>query len=193
MRKPRVLNIRGTSGSGKSTLARELMKGYRRMKPVTVEGRKQPLYYLLSEHPERPFPLVVLGHYNTACGGCDTITDQDRIYQLAQQHLDNGCDVLMEGLLISAEFNRAESLNRTRGCLFVLQIDIPLEQCIASVEARRRERGDERPLNPKNTTSKYKGVKKTCERLAAAGVPVVTGPRELIKETAERLLSAEGV
>lgn len=180
MRRPVVINIRGTSGSGKSSLVREAMKGYRRVRPVHEPDRKRPIYYVLTDHPARP-DLTVLGHYETACGGCDTITEQDRIFELARDAVRRGQDVVFEGLLVSAEFRRTAQLGADlKGVadFYVLHLDVPLAECVAGVQSRRTARGDERPLNPKNTESKHKGTRQTCSRLAAAGVHVEASSRE---------------
>ena len=68
----RIINIRGTSGAGKSHLARRVMANYPVRKPVHVAGRKQPLYYEY-EAPDHNVPLFVVGHYECACGGTDTM------------------------------------------------------------------------------------------------------------------------
>jgi len=67
-----VIQIRGTSGSGKSTLVRQVMGLYYEKQPLFKRGRKQPIGYILT-HPDTP-SLFVPGHYESACGGLDTIS-----------------------------------------------------------------------------------------------------------------------
>jgi hypothetical protein len=59
----------------------------------------------------------------------------------------------------------------------VIALNTPLELCLESVNHRRRNaamvkgrdyKGD---VNPKNTTSKFTGVKSSMKRIEAAGVP----------------------
>jgi energy-coupling factor transporter ATP-binding protein EcfA2 len=179
-----IINIRGTSGSGKSTLVRSIRALY---KGPTLKyhepGRKQPLGYLhhrAADQGSGP-PLGLVGHYETDCGGCDTIPKMERIFELVLQAHGRGMDVIFEGLLISADVNRTVELFNAAGGhqLQVIALDVPIEECLDSVNARRRakdlRRGatEMRPeVNPKNTISKHKGVKQSCVRLAEAGVPV---------------------
>ena len=176
MSKP-VINVRGTSGSGKSTLIRGLLDRYPEREPFYIEGRKRPLYYVLSGAEGLP-DIAVVGHYETACGGCDTIISQDTIFETVRE-LAQTYPVVFEGLLVSAEFKRTLALKEEHGLdLSVFHIDIPLEQCVESVNARRREKNPDAPdVNPKNTENKWKGTRRTCERLREAGVRVFEGNR----------------
>lgn len=189
-----IINIRGTSGSGKSTLVRRVMELYQTKAAVRLkEGRKQPIGYILSKDMHTALALV--GHYETDCGGCDTIANMDEIYANVRQASFAGMDVLFEGLLISADANRIIQLHKdliAHTTVRVIALNTPLELCIQSVNARRlgaaerkgREyKGD---VNPKNTTSKFAGVKSSMKRIEAAGVPCSWESRdsafELIKQ-----------
>lgn len=175
-----IINIRGTSGSGKSTLVREVLSWYPHREPVFVPGRKQPLFYKLRFYPGTAVDLVVLGHYEASCGGCDTISSTDTMFDLVYEASSYARNVLFEGLLISADVNRCVDLHNTFGAsgFEVLAIDLPLEDCLASVNARRRAKDPTKPdVNPANTESKWKGVRQSLERLRAAGVNVKHLPR----------------
>ena len=164
-----IINIRGTSGSGKSTIVREIMKQYPTVCKVKEDGRKRPLSYSCVKPMHRP--LMVLGHYETPCGGCDTITSMDKIYALVRHAHEEGYDVLYEGLLLSAEVNRCQQLHEDGLPLLVIGLDVPLQECIDSVNARRWAKDPEKPgVNPKNTESKHKGTKRSMERFKEAGV-----------------------
>lgn len=170
---PTIYNIRGTSGSGKTHLVRRLMELYDRRVAYRREGRKQPIGYVY--HREGGNALAVVGHYETACGGCDTIPKMEDIFELVKDSATAGHDVLFEGLLISADVNRTEELNRwaeARGVrMEVIALSTPLQECIDSVNARRHARNpDLPPVKEKNTISKFNGVKKSLERLRQAGV-----------------------
>lgn len=175
-----IINVRGTSGSGKSTLMRSVMDQYAVREPVHVAGRKRPLYYKLwsheTHHVRRLGPdLVVLGHYDTACGGCDTIPTTDMTYDLVlEAHYMLGAHVLFEGLLISSDAQRTISLGQQVGTenLLVVELATTLEECLASVNQRRAARDpDLPPVDPKNTTAKWKGVQSSGAKLREAGVP----------------------
>lgn len=158
----KLINIRGTSGAGKSHLIREIMKCFAVKQPHHKEKRKQPLYYTF-ENPGQPL-LSVIGHYETACGGCDTISDgTEGIFQLVRQQAQLG-NVLFEGLLIGVEVERTKTLIDA-GETHVIFLTTPIDTCVAGIQQRRTDRGDERPLNPKNTQSKYVQCSKTYVRL----------------------------
>jgi hypothetical protein len=170
-----IVNIRGTSGSGKSHVVRTFFDSSLKTQRVPEnhykEGRKQPLMTTYVTEPGQA--ITRIGHYNTACGGCDTITNQDEVFELVRKVAELGNHVVFEGLLISAEFNRTLALAQSFGNDFhVIALTTPLDVCIAGIQQRRTDRGDERPINPKNTTSKFKGVAATCKRLEANGVLV---------------------
>lgn len=170
-----IVNIRGTSGSGKSTIVRRVMDiiahGMVELEPVTVEGRKRPIMYRANGAGPMRRSLSILGHYETACGGCDTIPSFDRVYELVRQEADQGRDVLFEGLLLSAEIARCQALHDDLYPLVVVAIDLPVEQCIESVNARRQAKSPGKgPVNPKNTEAKHRQTRRAVERLAAGGV-----------------------
>lgn len=92
-----IINIRGTSGSGKSHLVRSVMDLYGLRTKFFVENRKQPIGYTAHRRTSGR-NLSVLGHYETACGGCDTIPSLDQIFSRAMKaHGEH--DVLFEGLI----------------------------------------------------------------------------------------------
>ena len=205
-----IINIKGTSGSGKTTLVRKVMDCYDTKGKVYVEGRKQPLGYLC--HKEGHKSLAVIGHYETPCGGCDTINKMDDIFDLVRKSHEKGYNVIFEGLLISADVNRTAALHHEGLPLTVLAIDIPLQDCLDSINGRRKaswelrckkieQENEERQekglklkelppkpddVNPKNTESKWRGVKLCMNRLLEAGVDARWGSRNqcltIIKE-----------
>lgn len=171
-----IVNIRGTSGSGKSTLVRAVMDhpAYGTKLSFKEEGRKRPIGYQLVRVDGNGPDLAVIGHYETACGGCDTINKMERIFGLVGLSWEKGMDVLFEGLLISADAARTIQLADYVGLeqLLVVGLNVPLQLCLDSVNARRREkRGpDAPPVNPKNTESKWKGTRSSMKRLEAHGI-----------------------
>lgn len=190
-----IIQIRGTSGSGKSTLMREVMSRYPESVPCMVrpgetflgKPRKQPYGYNLTGPGGR---LFVPGHYETACGGCDTIASLDEIYRLVGDAADAGSDVLFEGLLISPEQRRTLELHqRFPGQVHIIALDVPLAECTASIYKRREARADAQraagrkvtergPVKDKNTEAKHKQTAASAKALAAAGVDVHVLGRE---------------
>lgn len=175
-----IINIRGTSGSGKTTLVRKLLESYGSKIAFKEEGRKQPIGYLYHRRPgEEGRSLAVIGHYETACGGCDTINKMEKIFELVRYSHEQGHDVVYEGLLISADVNRTAALHQEGLPLLVVALDVPLDVCLASVNERRRaKKPDAEDVNPKNTESKHKGVQQSMKRLKGLGVSGVWADRD---------------
>lgn len=200
-----IVNIRGTSGSGKTTAVKQgLLEQFRpdqrfkwvpkwdqipeEHRPERLK-RKQPWgYHLIPDRPGKS--IVVIGHYETACGGTDTISKMDTIFSMVRQaHLKSGCHVVFEGLLLSADFNRTYALHQDGLPLVVLGMDVPLDVCLDSVNARRWAKNpDKPPVNPKNTESKYKGTKNTMKKLQDHGVDARWVDREGCKQALAALL-----
>lgn len=171
-----LINIRGTSGSGKSTIVRSIMSEYTWVESIRIEGRKQPISYLCSSSLEEDQDLMVVGHYETDCGGCDTISKMDDIFDLIRRGHHQGNHVLFEGLLISADVNRVAALHDEGLPLLVLAIDLPLDECLESINTRRRAKAERTgkeykgDVNSRNTVSKHRGVQLSMARLTRLGI-----------------------
>ena len=172
-----IITLRGTSGSGKSTIVRNVMRNYETGTPVFVTGRKQPMYYILS-HPGRK-SLIVMGHYETACGGCDTLNGLDMIFDHVRKFDSEGFNVLFEGLIVSSDYKRTVELHTEGRDIHVIQLSTDVEECIRCVNERRRRKDPEKvDVNPRNTESKYKGTKRIFQRYEEAGLKCHTMARE---------------
>ena len=171
---PIAVNFRGTSGSGKTTLAREVMKLYELPSSTCFrEKRKRPIMTL--HMPKRPGRLLaVLGHYEAACGGCDTITELDDVFGLVREQLGQGHNVMFEGLILSGEIIRTEKLVMDHE-LHILALTTPVADCIANVSARRVARGAPAEFKHKNTTAKARCVELTMNRLQPTVVAAANG------------------
>lgn len=161
-----IIQIRGTSGSGKSTAMKWFMKGYNAWEAVYAPGRKKPLWYFSTANglPR----VVVLGHYDSPCGGCDTIGSAKAVYdliQVVQGHFKSHA-VVCEGLLLSEDVKWSSQMKD----LTVLYLQTPLDQCLRQIESRRAEAGNEKPLDPRNTSNRFRVVEKSRVRLLEAGV-----------------------
>lgn len=164
------------------------MKQYDVKGNVHEDGRRRPIGYILSKTGHRD--LAVIGHYETPCGGCDTIPKMEHIFELVRQSHAAGMDVVFEGLLISADSKRTLLLYEDELPLTVVALTTPIEICLAGINDRRIKRmGDKyTPVNPKNTEAKYKGVKSSMTKLQDAGVDARWCSREEAAETVRRLL-----
>ena len=120
----------------------------------------------------------MLGHYEIACGGGDTISNMlkvdgeylegiELVYALIRRAALQ-MDVIYEGLMISSDVNRCVALAEQHQ-LLVIGLTTPLEECIRSVEQRRDERAERRgkeaaPLKlnrqglPKTIVAKHKAL-----------------------------------
>lgn len=130
------------------------------LRPIYVPGRKKPLYYTDGR-------ISVLGHYESPCGGCDTIHGYETLINLARMQAEQG-PVLMEGLLLSEDVKN--TLTLPREALRVLFLDTQVETCLERIKARRAVRGNAKELNPSNTTNRVGVISRARGRLEAAEV-----------------------
>lgn len=190
-----IIQIRGTSGSGKSYLVKQVMKRFPKREPVYAQprlfgrslsafvqsseelSRKTPIAYLL-RRPGSKKALALLGSYERTCGGADTIASIERGYQLVKQFASEGHHVLFEGLLASELVDQAVDLFKQEKRFLIIGLNTPLEDCLQAVRQRRDASGDERELNPKNTSNRVRAIMRAMERLKRAGVKTVWLDRE---------------
>lgn len=187
-----IINIRGISGSGKSTLARKIMGLYDSrlpMKEKQPSTRKAPIGYLCSKLGATH--LGVIGHYESACGGADTIHGYDILYPLIFEAAKPGNHVLYEGLLISGDVKNTQTLvsnlSQLPGTVMRnVALRVPLEECMESVTQRRiraweakGSKGDRPgPMPLVRAQGKQSQLESAVRRLNAAGIPVEWADRE---------------
>jgi ABC-type dipeptide/oligopeptide/nickel transport system ATPase component len=167
-----IISVRGASGSGKSHLAREIMALYKTGRAVSVPDRRQPLFYIF-ERADGGRPLGVIGHYEIANGGVDTLTNLDQAYAIARGiERDGEVDVLMEGKCMSDGAPHVLSMMQEGRDVRVAHIVIPIEQCVASV----RERGHQ--IKESSIAKTHGRVERSIAAMRRAGVPhVASGDR----------------
>lgn len=168
-----LIQIRGTSGSGKSTAMKRMMDLYRLVKGKRWQAiyqdakkkpfRKQPIYYELDG-------VCVLGHYEGPGGGCDLLgADRSvaRTLALAKLLFARGAKcVVMEGLLHSADVvNTVAAADPHHRLTRILWLNTPLEVCIERIEARRKAKGNDKPLSVAKTTVRFTEIARARERL----------------------------
>ena len=154
-----IIQIRGTSGSGKTTVMRQVMKEFQ-WTPHYQEGRKKPLWYK-SNHG-----VYLLGHYESACGGCDTIGSARQVYNLIQEQIPRGVTIICEGLLLSEDTKWSRQLPDLR----VVFLTTSLGGCLERIMMRRKKAGNDKPLNPTNTTNRVKVIERARLKLESEGV-----------------------
>lgn len=181
-----IVNLRGTSGAGKSTVVREVVRAYTPggIEYLGLQGRRQPYGYIHTALRAGISRLYVPGHYETPCGGCDTIKTVDEVYALVTRYAAEGFDVLYEGIMVQDDVRRAIEFSAVYKADFqVVALDTPIDVCLAGIQSRRDTKGDARPLNPKNTISRAKSVDRNMIKLAEAGVMTWTLSRETAPDT----------
>lgn len=161
-----ICNIRGTSGSGKTWVMREFMRRFSDdWKEVFWEGRRNPIAYEAKG-------VTVLGSYRATCGGCDGIGSAREVFDTIQAMFPTAeaitsAKIVMEGLLLSEDVKHSLKLPDLR----VLFLATPLETCLTQIESRRKAAGNEKPLNPANTSNRIATIERARGRLLEAGVP----------------------
>jgi hypothetical protein len=143
-----------------------------------VEGRKQPQSYLCTgacevrSSPNRK-PLFVPGHYEIATGGCDTLKTPGLVYDLVNEAAARGYDVIFEGIMVGDDVTRCVATSKAFPPLLVIVLNTPIEECLRGIQSRRDAKGNEKPLDPKNTVSRAERLRKSMvPRLKDAGVEV---------------------
>lgn len=176
----------GTSGSGKSTIARRILERFNKVEPLMVEGRLRPLAMRCHRPPGRA-TLSILGHYESPCGGSDTIHEMDTLFDLIKSEADSGSDVFLEGVLLYSVPKRFMELRQQGYPLQVVAMtEVPLDVCEESIRGRRAEKAEKAGAEPKafgpnlrkNLTSKWKGTNTAAAKLQMADIQVFRGDRE---------------
>lgn len=138
---------------------KQIMSHWGHWEEEYIPGRKQPLYYWNDED------IIVLGHYNSPCGGCDTIGSARQVFELIQKLSMDDCIILCEGLLLSEDVKWSSQLDDLR----VLFLATPLETCLSQIEQRRRAAGNDKPLDPENTSRRVAVIERARLKLIEAG------------------------
>ncbi len=164
-----IISVRGTNGSGKSTVVRGLMERGAAKPIFGVLGPSRPEAYklLLAFVAE---PVFVIGPYVSETGGCDSVHPFKLIIELLNKYSKQG-HIVFEGMMISDTYGRIGVLLERWGLQAVFAfLPTPLDECIRRVEQRRINRGNQKPLNPKNTINRYKSVQRVRDKIDKAGI-----------------------
>lgn len=180
-----IINVQGTGGAGKSHVVRRIMDLYPIRTPRYREGRKQPIGYRCDK--EGYTSLVVPGHYETPCGGCDTITKPSDVFLLVEEAALGGVNVIFEGIISQDSALGIIELSKKFPTL-VIALNTPIVDCIAGIQTRRDARGDLRPLDTKNTIARERSLKTRVSRLRDNNVKVLWLGREEAFEMAKGAL-----
>lgn len=163
-----IIQIRGTSGSGKSWTMKSLLG---KLGPFTehfIKKRKQPLFYYNKSG------VVILGHYASPCGGCDTIGSAAAVATLIKE-LEEGVYtiiptvIICEGLLLSEDSKWTSQMKDVR----IIYLTTPVDQCVTQIIQRRAAVGNEKPLNESNTRKRVSVIERSRKKLIEKGVHCV--------------------
>jgi len=156
-----IIQIRGTSGSGKSWVMKKFMEGFS-WKAEYIDGRRKPVGYWSDN-------LIVLGHYETPCGGCDTLGSARQIFEYIGGHIISSVNqiVICEGLLLSEDTKWALQAEEE---LKILYLNTPVEKCIEQIKHRREEAGNMKSLKEDNTRNRVKVIERSRQKLSKLGV-----------------------
>jgi hypothetical protein len=166
----KVFNIRGCSGAGKTWVVNQVREAANR---VTVDlGAKNKVVGYHLEFSNRP-DMYIVGRYETACGGCDTIKTMAEVKAMVLDHAGS-TQVLYEGLLWSTVWKSshelAEQLRSKQTEHIWLHLNTPLDTCLAQIKQRWDARGKEGELSDTlraNALSKWNTNRKVYEQALA--------------------------
>ncbi len=170
-----ILHIRGAHGAGKSTIVKQVMANARHCRPVMIDGRKQPIGYVcFARNKKIKQRLFVVGHYNTACGGGDTIPSVIDVFDLVRKYEKQGMHVIFEGTLAQHGIPHLFALKKSvgRANITVIHLKTSVKKCIRSVIKRRLARGNTKPFNPDHVIKDARSMDLSIPRMKAGGLRV---------------------
>lgn len=176
-----LINIRGTNGSGKTYTVRQILSGFKLVREFQQGGIHVSDYGC----------FYLLGSYESACGGLDTVGD---FYTIAPtvKSLIQEKSILMEGLLWSSVFSAMHHLEhdlRAMGHESIwLGFNYTVETMINRVMSRRLEAKNFKPLKVQNLVSKVSPVTHGLNNSIAFGSKVFVGCSEDISLLAATVL-----
>ena len=187
-----VVKLGGTNGSGKTSVARALLG---RMKGCLALGTlpNSKKFKGYGGTIDGKF-WSVLGSYETACGGMDTISDKNIRLDLIKAEIlnDENAVVFFEGLITGKTYGAIGELSEVdNGARWMYAfMDTPFEVCVERVLARRQEAAKLKGslggmagafnFNPERTMRPtYKSVQAVAKRATAQGHRVVWLPHKL--------------
>ncbi len=182
-----IILVSGTNGAGKTYLMRRVLD----LLPREANGecriqRDRTKSIRVGSQWGHPYDITLLGRYDgPTCGGCDCLSwkgASDDLERLIVKAVQDGQRVLLEGLIVATW--GIKRLMRLRGMgLAIVHIAVPLEECLASVNDRRRARAlatgkEYTPVKEDNIVSKYRCLQRQNDARRASGITVLELSRE---------------
>lgn len=151
-----VIKLGGCNGSGKTSVAKAIMD-LTCAQPLKWAGtRKDPNHYVGDFNGRE---VLILGSYETACGGMDTISDKHERLQFVKWAVDTaakGGIVFFEGLMTGKTYGALGELSEAHHTLgdakwLYAFLDTPFKTCVTRVLKRRKAAGNLAPFDPERT------------------------------------------
>lgn len=134
----KVIGIRGTNGSGKTWVARKIME-------AAEEGFKTKYKLESNKVLVNVFDkFVIPGSYDRACGGCDTISKPQLVWDTILECVEY-TNVVYEGVIVGCVYQPTidlyEKLKANGHELISICLATEYDQCVANITSRRAEAG----------------------------------------------------
>lgn len=169
----KILKLHGCSGAGKTTVARALMGSANEITQIIKDGQKRPEAYVCTLD-DYDAPVVVLGSYESNCGGMDTVSSAAQAMEMVRYYHDIG-HVLHEGLLQSTYYGAMGKDSEQYGDDYIYAfLDTPLLVCLDRVTRRRDVMKSKNKFDPQLTVDKFNTIERLKLKCIAGGRRVVT-------------------
>lgn len=160
----RIIKIHGCSGAGKTTAVRKLMEVGDPI-PIKIPNSNKVEAYSIDIVEG---PTFILGSYENACGGMDTVGSSGNAMHLIDIYAARG-NVIFEGLLQSTYYGALGVHSIQYGDRYIYAfLDTPIELCLERVMARRAESGRNNKFNPQLTRDKHTTIEALHKKLLLA-------------------------
>jgi len=162
----KVIGVRATNGGGKTHVVREVM---RITDPYFQKKMKLSNGVLINVYDN----FVVLGSYDRACGGCDTIKTPALVWDSIMECAEHK-NVLFEGILVGTVYqptmDLVERLKTIDTTYIPICLNTSFEQSVANVNSRRAEAGKGEIEKLVNIETNYKKHISSAKKLKEAGL-----------------------
>lgn len=177
-----AIQLTGTSGAGKSHTVRSFLEwvrasGGNQIEKEHVVGRTAPVGYNITLKGFKR-PVHLMGSYEAPTGGCDTIKDVVKVFDLIQARYDASEHVIFEGLFVMNMVRGPILAEELYHDLVILQLTTPLAACFSAIDARRAEKGARKLYTKDNTINNFTRAENYCKKMRGAGAKVIQVKRE---------------
>jgi adenylate kinase family enzyme len=160
-----ILKIHGCSGAGKTTFARSLIEAAATIDPLhEINNKRKTVGYRL-DLLELDNPVFLLGSYENACGGVDTVGTAQEVMEMIDRYAKEG-HVVHEGLLQSTYYGAMGEHSKKYGGDYIYAfLDTPINVCLDRVVERRATNESKNKFNPQLTRNKWTTINRLRDRL----------------------------